>query len=283
MSRTIHNFVLSDEFHTLYGCDLILAGRTEQPPGVVEDPHSHDFWEMIFIERGQGVIRIAKREYAAERGALFIYPPQVEHCETSNETRSLSMRVLCFDNVSDMGFMDFWPLEDERFECIAPLWLPSAFERISRRILDEIGNAEYAFEVQIKACLLELMACLAQYAYQTLYAVDRPVQSDQAFRTKHFIDEHYMQKLSLTDIAAKTYVSVFYLSHLFKEHIGETPINYLVRLRIDKACQLLETTKMTVNEVCQAVGYEDLQHFSNVFRKRMGVSPRQWKARFTKP
>ena len=66
----------------------------------------------------------------------------------------------------------------------------------------------------------------------------------------------------------------------FKQATGETPISYLHQLRINCAKHLLETDFKTVQEVCHAVGYEDVPFFRNIFRRYTALSPREYRQRF---
>ena len=76
------------------------------------------------------------------------------------------------------------------------------------------------------------------------------------------------------------YLSSFYISKIFKSETGDTPINYLISLRMEKAKELLDQNpEETVQKVAAAVGYEDAYHFSKVFKKYYGISPLYYKGR----
>jgi transcriptional regulator GlxA family with amidase domain len=64
--------------------------------------------------------------------------------------------------------------------------------------------------------------------------------------------------------------------HLFKQHTGETPMNYIIRLRIDKAKQMLLRQQASTTQVALECGFTSLSHFSNVFKKLTGKSPREF-------
>ena len=70
------------------------------------------------------------------------------------------------------------------------------------------------------------------------------------------------------------YLSPFYISRLFKNEVGDTPINYLISLRMKEAEQLLlAQPDASVQDIAKSVGYEDAYHFSKVFKKHFGISP----------
>ena len=74
----------------------------------------------------------------------------------------------------------------------------------------------------------------------------------------------------------------FYLSQLFKEKTGDTYLNFLTKIRINKAKELLEKTDLKIYEICEMVGYSDTNYFSKLFEKFAGVRPSEYKKRFEK-
>lgn len=92
-----------------------------------------------------------------------------------------------------------------------------------------------------------------------------------------YIQEHYTEKLLLKDIAAHFYLSSGYCSALFSKHLDKTFSEYLTDLRIQKACQLLRGTALSINEVAAQIGIEDYFYFNKVFKRITGLTPSQYK------
>ena len=86
-----------------------------------------------------------------------------------------------------------------------------------------------------------------------------------------------MKKITLTEISKNLNYSVPYLSKLFREKYGETFESYLQRTRVGEGCRLLANTDKKVIEIAECVGYGDLKFFSEVFKKYMRVSPREYR------
>lgn len=96
---------------------------------------------------------------------------------------------------------------------------------------------------------------------------------------KLYIEEHYAEKLSLQELADVSMVSRNYISILFKKTTGTTIWNYLVKVRMLKARELLLNTCMKVYEISNEVGYENSVHFSQLFKEHYGLSPAEYKKR----
>jgi len=104
------------------------------------------------------------------------------------------------------------------------------------------------------------------------------VRQDQAepaviSKAKHFIQDHLDEELSLTQVARTVNTSTFYFCKLFKKVTGLNFTDYVSRLRIEKAKNLLMNPNLRVSEIAYEVGFQSLTHFNRVFKKILGQSP----------
>lgn len=98
-------------------------------------------------------------------------------------------------------------------------------------------------------------------------------------KAKEFIESNYAAEISLKEVADAIYLNPSYFSQLFKETTGENFINYLTKVRIEKAKALLKKSDYKVYEVAQAVGYTDQAYFSRIFKQVVGVNPADFRRR----
>jgi len=94
---------------------------------------------------------------------------------------------------------------------------------------------------------------------------------------RDYIADNYLDRFSLTEAANNSYMSPFHFSRAFKTTYGETPNEFLIKLRIEKAKKMLITENFNVSEVCERVGYMSLGSFSSLFHKRVGMSPTSYR------
>ena len=92
-------------------------------------------------------------------------------------------------------------------------------------------------------------------------------------RARDYLAAHYNQRLTLENGAQEAYLSPFHFSRLFTSAFGETPHEFVTRIRIDQAKRLLLSENRSVTDICLDVGYESLGSFSSRFRSLTGLSP----------
>jgi len=88
-----------------------------------------------------------------------------------------------------------------------------------------------------------------------------------------YINEHLNETINLYDLARIVNISSFHFHRIFKSLVGESPGDYIQRLRLEKAIFKLQTTKQTLSEIAEQMGYQSLHSFSKAFKNRFGISP----------
>jgi transcriptional regulator GlxA family with amidase domain len=99
-------------------------------------------------------------------------------------------------------------------------------------------------------------------------------------QVQNWLEQHFDQPLLIDEVARQFGFGVRNFKRRFKDATGYTPITYLQTLRLEKAKQLLETTRMTQDSITYAVGYEDGNSFRRLFRQRVGLLPAAYRKKF---
>ncbi|WP_020618913.1 helix-turn-helix domain-containing protein [Paenibacillus daejeonensis] len=148
----------------------------------------------------------------------------------------------------------------------------------------------------------DIVAVFGENPYESFFRMESIPQIDQWFRTRllstivgymdsvkrrttdamirqtvELIHQRYVSDLSLQTVAEEMGISVSYLSKLFKEQLGETFIDYVTRIRLEHAQQLLVETDLTMQQIADAIGYTSVQQMFRVFKKRLGMTPGEYR------
>jgi two-component system response regulator YesN len=99
---------------------------------------------------------------------------------------------------------------------------------------------------------------------------------------KFFIQENFSNEITLEEVSKFVCVSPHYFSRLFKEETSENFIEYLTKVRIDKAKELMKTSSLSIKEICFKIGYADPNYFSHIFKKVEKLTPSEYIKNFNK-
>jgi AraC family transcriptional regulator, arabinose operon regulatory protein len=100
---------------------------------------------------------------------------------------------------------------------------------------------------------------------------------------KQHLDASFTQSHGLESLAQRVHLSVPHLCSLFRQHFGISPIQYIIRARLHHAVYLLQDWNLSVAQIAREVGYNDLYHFSKLFKKHYGIGPREMRRRMWGP
>lgn len=133
------------------------------------------------------------------------------------------------------------------------------------------------YEDQTLAAMERHLAEACREAAEVLRQEREGRYQHQVMMAINYIDTHYDDPdISLHEICSRVAVSISHFSYLFKQCTGETFIEALTKKRIEKAKTLMENTSLKIYEISQAVGYDNAQYFSSIFKKMTGYSPREY-------
>jgi AraC-like DNA-binding protein len=265
--------------------------------------HGHDFVELVYIVDGEARHCFEGEQYDVKSGDVFIINPGELHSYEINPGERLEIINCLFTPelihetlLRELGIsqsMDYFyvhPFLDKRERFHHRLNLTGKDARrvmsLLESMIEEWEARDSNFCTVIKLLMLELLVLLSRYYNQK----QEPLKTGRATVAKRtgehrlmirringFLERHYDQKLSITSLCELYNISKRQLNRIFKQETGQTVIDRIHEIRIDKAKQYLLDSDDKVILVANRVGYEDPAFFSQLFRRRVGCSPGKYR------
>lgn len=247
--------------------------------------HNHDFAEITYIISGRGKYLLDGNVYDVKTGDVVMCNPGVMHQNV--EVNPKEPTVEFFTGFTDFQFKNMPPnsivLNDGGYILHTSAETRQDITKHCYEMVAEQESGKPGKYFMLKAHLIQIMLLIIREmmpeekqqlslsfeSYNRNYAVQRIIS---------FLSENYAAKISLDQIARNMYLSPVYISKIFKEETGDSPINYLIKIRLEKARDiLLQGNERSIKNIANSVGYEDVYHFSKLFKKYYGISPLHYK------
>ena len=228
--------------------------------------HSHNAYELYFLVEGERYLYVDGGFYRLCAGDIFLVAPGVIH-RTLDEGGYSKFVAMLPRSLVPASFTD-------------SVKIVRAGERDAESLASDISlstgessDGRWLFTLtRLLSLVLSLPGC-----------TERTVESPTIGRMGailDYVESHFTEKLSLTALAERFYISEYYLCRLFKEYTGRTFNEYLGILRTDRA-KLLLSEGISVGRVWRQSGFGSESSFNRIFRERAGCSPREWKSKNT--
>jgi len=262
----------------LYTFKKTVIGNTQM------NSHSHDFTSLIFILEGKCRYIIDGVEYPVQEGNLIIISPYSLHERVILPTEHVVEFHVGFNNFCIKGLPDGYIQTSN----LMPITMINSYKQTFTNCCEEIINEQNKNEpykpLIIKALVMKLITLIIRENaltdctnQQTSITIEKTDRAEIVQAIINYMNENYAKDISLSKLSQNMYLSSVYISKIFKEEIGDSPINYLIQIRLAKACELLEQNRgLSIKEIAQIVGYQDAYYFSKLFKKYYGASPSKY-------
>ena len=253
-----------------------------------EEPHSHPFFQVVFLLNGKLTHHIHGKSAAMSIGEMTIIPPNVVHNVTLaanptyyslsftlsslGEINSINEQSLLFLQSLEIADTDVFPKTTIADEDV--LHIQSIFERIHK----EATLKETGFKENIRAyCILLVTQFIRRYYYTNPDIVQNSSYTNEqmVLNCIKYIDNHFTEALNITALSHMAAVSESTFCNCFKKLTGHTFQTYLHRLRIKYATSLIKKGHK-ITAVSSFCGYNDFSTFNRNFKKIVGISPREY-------
>lgn len=244
-------------------------------------PHTHQFSELFYVLSGEGAFYIEDDKIPVKADDLMIINPHVEHTEKTLPNDPMEYIVF---GVEGLAFSFIDPDQDNTkgYSFYSYGSDKNQFINFAQLMMREFHEKKPGFEKVCHGLLQVLLVYISRKQNLSVISDSSFQLSKECALAKRYIDANYAKNITLDSLAEITHINKFYLAHSFTECIGQSPINYLTDRRLEACKELLTSSNLSVAQVASSVGFSSQSYFSQIFRKKTGTTPRQYRNRYAK-
>ncbi len=258
----------------------VMSGGLEKcAPDYDNDRKNFAYFCAEFVVRGSGTVRFGDAVYPLRPGTAFVYGPRLGHRITSDREAPLWKYFVVFSGGEATELLAQVGAQTDH--TIGHIAQP---ERLQAIFDDLIGQGLGDHADRARQC-----ATILRYLLLKIGELRRPADEIGAKayatyeRVRRHIAEHFETITCLADIAAACRIDEAYLCRLFRRFGRESPFQYLLHLRLNRAAELLQTSDALIKDIAAVLRFTDAFNFSRSFRNAFGVSPNELRRRNEPP
>ncbi|MDF2716832.1 MAG: AraC family transcriptional regulator [Paenibacillus sp.] len=264
---------------------------------MIQKLHMHDYIQIAYVVRGVGTHHFCDKTLTVGKGDLFIIPPWRAHCLNTIDDKEFEFVLLDFmpaflgDHLKPFSRSLFQHVVEYEKTGTASEWLQPwlhisqvkqlLVEQLLEDIQEEVEDREEGYEFSVQINVVKLLILIDREFRKTerqrQTAAGQRSQQHQFQDVVRYIHENYGQDIPLEQGAVIANMTPAYFSHLFKKATGQTFVEYLHEVRIERAKELIRIGAHTMTQICFQVGFRHLSHFIRTFKKRTGMTPTDYK------
>ena len=253
--------------------------------------HTHNYTELLVAMSGTGYQRSGNEYCRVTRGTVLTVPPPLAH--QMEDMVDLELFVLKFDLnrlisfqydlQNDPGFRSLFiqcPPALYKGNTVPPLQLNEKqllhVLGLMEVMYQEFKEQKSGYQVIIRTHLLALTAYLSRCFLPEHTPISQ--RMEKIIPTVVYMEENLHRNIRIQELAGMIYLSPRQYDRVFKEIYGVSPSRYLAELRLNRACQLMADRNCILGEIWEQCGFTDNPFFYRQFKKRFGVTPKQYRA-----
>lgn len=249
----------------------------------------HDFWELVYIDRGQVRIQRNEEEITLGQGEIIFHAPNEFHSIRAQDS-SPNFFVLSF--VSTSPAMQYFEAYHTVLDSTLKSFLSSILKEAARtyeisknnphlKKLTKRPNAPVGGEQLIKTYLEQLLIFLIRRITKEqehdVFPTKETMENHLVTAIREMIRSHAEEPLRISDVCNSLGYSKSYLSRLFKEQTGETIASYATREKIKRAKLMIRENDWNFTQISDRLAFDNPQYFSRVFKRVTGMTPTEFK------
>lgn len=239
--------------------------------------HFHPFTEFYFILDGKGKFSIEDRVIDTSKDDFFIINSNVGHSIYSSKDENLVYISFGVDSIFVKNLLNDNDIEEDKYIYKNIEENQEYFIKSFDIINEEFNSTDIFAQSMANAKASEFVISLLRKFKDEIVITNDIKINKQIDYIKNFIDNNYSEDIKLESLSKMAYMKKFHLIAEFKQSYRVTPIDYLILTRIEVTKNLLISTNHSMEEISSIVGFNSQSYFNQVFRKKVGLTPSQFR------
>lgn len=243
--------------------------------------HYHDAHELLYVVSGKISVNICGEEREAGAGSLLVFSRFEEHSVRvlTPEYRRYTLLISPVLARADDDYLLSSVLINRtgRFDHIITFDRErNHIETLMNEMAEEFAKQEPMSEKMLDSMLTRLLVLLYRKRPE-LFLTDENRNTEIVRELQAKFEKDYSEHFSLSELALRYHISESHLSHIFKNVTGYAPIEYLMSCRFSAAKNLLSSSDKSIKEIIDLCGFSDESNFSRTFKKKVGMTPTEFR------
>lgn len=252
---------------------------------VCRNQHVHRELEMGLVLDGCADVHVNNRLFTVRRGCLFFFNSNEPHEIIAHDRMGVKVVYIQLANNFCQDYLHLFRnlelLQNDLSDCVSPQENEELTELVLQAVENYMDDGElHTLHCMCSVCRLfsRLLSCVPYHQLDEAAYLARKKKTARLRRITEYVDSHYADRITLSELAENEGITVTYLSHFIHDNLDMTFQDYVNNVRFEKALKLIENSNMRLMDVSLESGFSDVKYLNKMFEKRFGCTPKEYRS-----
>jgi AraC-type DNA-binding domain-containing proteins len=229
---------------------------------------------MMYVHSGEMKVRLSGNDAVIKAGTVVLYRPGQEQLYRHND----ECPVKCYwAHFTGYGVELLLKSLDFGEEGVFNIGINNEIPSLVKIMINDIHTRNVGYKTIAVSLFMQVLTIISRKSLRNVNKEYKKAVDDIISLSLDYIHINYMKDIAVSELSQMNMLSTNRYIKVFKRELGVTPREYIIRLRLEKACELLGGTNFNIKQISSMVGMENQMYFSRLFKKYLGMTPSTYK------